>query len=208
MKHLVLASGNAGKLEELRAMLAGLPLRIVAQGELGVDDVPETGLTFVENALIKARHASAVTGLPALADDSGLIVDALDGAPGLYSARYAGSPTNALANNAKLLDAMRGVPAERRSARFYAVIVLLRHPEDPQPLIAEGSWEGTITTEPRGDGGFGYNPVFLDPVYGLTAAEMDSALKNRLSHRAVAWPRCSTSCTRCRCEARLAQCPN
>ncbi|WP_199435617.1 RdgB/HAM1 family non-canonical purine NTP pyrophosphatase [Xanthomonas oryzae] len=186
MKHLVLASGNAGKLEELRAMLAGLPLRIVAQGELGVDDVPETGLTFVENALIKARHASAVTGLPALADDSGLIVDALDGAPGLYSARYAGSPTNALANNAKLLDAMRGVPAERRSARFYAVIVLLRHPEDPQPLIAEGSWEGRITTEPRGDGGFGYNPVFLDPVYGLTAAEMDSVLKNRLSHRAVA----------------------
>ncbi|AZR23892.1 RdgB/HAM1 family non-canonical purine NTP pyrophosphatase [Xanthomonas vasicola] len=186
MKQLVLASGNAGKLEELRALLADLPLRIVAQGELGVDDVPETGLTFVENALIKARHASAVTGLPALADDSGLIVDALDGAPGLYSARYAGSPTNALANNAKLLDAMRDVPADRRSARFYSVIVLLRHPEDPQPLIAEGSWEGVITTEPRGDGGFGYNPVFLDLVYGLTAAEMDSALKNRLSHRAVA----------------------
>ncbi|PPT54943.1 non-canonical purine NTP pyrophosphatase, RdgB/HAM1 family [Xanthomonas arboricola] len=186
MKQLVLASGNAGKLEELRAMLADLPLRIVAQGELGVDDVPETGLTFVENALIKARHASAVTGLPALADDSGLIVDALGGEPGLYSARYAGSPTDAQANNAKLLDAMRAVPAERRSARFYAVIVLLRHPEDPQPLIAEGSWEGVITTEPRGTGGFGYNPVFLDPVHGLTAAEMDTALKNRLSHRAVA----------------------
>lgn len=186
MKQLVLASGNAGKLEELRAMLADLPLRIVAQGELGVDDVPETGLTFVENALIKARHASAATGLPALADDSGLIVDALGGAPGLYSARYAGSPTDAQANNAKLLDAMRAVPAERRSARFYAVIVLLRHPEDPQPLIAEGSWEGVITTEPRGTGGFGYNPVFLDPVHGLTAAEMDTALKNRLSHRAVA----------------------
>ncbi|NIK42219.1 RdgB/HAM1 family non-canonical purine NTP pyrophosphatase [Xanthomonas arboricola] len=186
MKQLVLASGNAGKLEELRAMLADLPLRIVAQGELGVDDVPETGLTFVENALIKARHASAVTGLPALADDSGLIVDALGGAPGLYSARYAGSPTDAQANNAKLLDAMRAVPAQRRSARFYAVIVLLRHPEDPQPLIAEGSWEGVITTEPRGTGGFGYNPVFLDPVHGLTAAEMDTALKNRLSHRAVA----------------------
>ncbi|APP81728.1 RdgB/HAM1 family non-canonical purine NTP pyrophosphatase [Xanthomonas hortorum] len=186
MKQLVLASGNAGKLEELRAMLADLPLRIVAQGELGVEDVPETGLTFVENALIKARHASAVTGLPALADDSGLIVDALGGAPGLYSARYAGSPTNAQANNAKLLEAMRAVPAERRGARFYAVIVLLRHPEDPQPLIAEGSWEGVITTEPRGDGGFGYNPVFLDPVYGLTAAEMETALKNRLSHRAVA----------------------
>lgn len=186
MKQLVLASGNAGKLEELRAMLADLPLRIVAQGELGVDDVPETGLTFVENALIKARHASAVTGLPALADDSGLIVDALGGAPGLYSARYAGSPTDAQANNAKLLDAMRAVPAQRRSARFYAVIVLLRHPEDPQPLIAEGSWEGVITTEPRGTGGFGYNPVFLDPLHGLTAAEMDTALKNRLSHRAVA----------------------
>ncbi|NJC00624.1 RdgB/HAM1 family non-canonical purine NTP pyrophosphatase [Xanthomonas arboricola] len=186
MKQLVLASGNAGKLEELRAMLADLPLRIVAQGELGVDDVPETGLTFVENALIKARHASAVTGLPALADDSGLIVDALGGAPGLYSARYAGNPTDAQANNAKLLNAMRAVPAERRSARFYAVIVLLRHPEDPQPLIAEGSWEGVITTEPRGTGGFGYNPVFLDPVHGLTAAEMDTALKNRLSHRAVA----------------------
>ncbi|WP_349792200.1 RdgB/HAM1 family non-canonical purine NTP pyrophosphatase [Xanthomonas sp. WHRI 7064] len=186
MKQLVLASGNAGKLEELRAMLADLPLRIVAQGELGVDDVPETGLTFVENALIKARHASAVTGLPAMADDSGLIVDALGGAPGLYSARYAGSPTDAQANNAKLLDAMRAVPAERRSARFYAVIVLLRHPEDPQPLIAEGSWEGVITTEPRGTGGFGYNPVFLDPLHGLTAAEMDTALKNRLSHRAVA----------------------
>ncbi|OCG79946.1 non-canonical purine NTP pyrophosphatase, partial [Xanthomonas euvesicatoria] len=115
MKQLVLASGNAGKLEELRAMLAGLPLRIVAQGDLGVEDVPETGLTFVENALIKARHASAVTGLPALADDSGLIVDALDGAPGLYSARYAGSPTDAQANNAKLLDAMREVPTDRRS---------------------------------------------------------------------------------------------
>ncbi|CAD0315479.1 RdgB/HAM1 family non-canonical purine NTP pyrophosphatase [Xanthomonas hortorum] len=186
MKQLVLASGNAGKLEELRAMLGDLPLHIVAQGELGVEDVPETGLTFVENALIKARHASAVTGLPALADDSGLIVDALGGAPGLYSARYAGSPTDAQANNAKLIEAMRDVPAERRSARFYSVIVLLRHPEDPQPLIAEGSWEGVITTEPRGDGGFGYNPVFLDPVYGLTAAEMETALKNRLSHRAVA----------------------
>ena len=183
---LVLASGNAGKLEELRAMLADLPYEIVAQDDLGVEEVPETGLTFVENALIKARHASAVTGLPALADDSGLIVDALDGAPGLYSARYAGSPTNAAANNAKLLEAMRDVPAERRSARFYAVIVLLRHAEDPQPLIAEGSWEGTITTAPRGDGGFGYNPVFLDPVHGLTAAEMDAGLKNALSHRGKA----------------------
>lgn len=186
MKKLVLASGNAGKLEELRAMLAALPLQIVAQGELGVEDVPETGLTFVENALIKARHASAVTGLPALADDSGLIVDALGGAPGLYSARYAGSPTDAAANNAKLLQAMRDIPADRRQARFYAVIVLLRHPEDPQPLIAEGSWEGEITFAPRGNGGFGYNPVFLDPAHGLTAAEMSAELKNELSHRGKA----------------------
>ena len=186
MKTLVLASGNAGKLKELQAMLGDLPLQIVAQGELGVSDVPETGLTFVENALIKARHASAVTGLPALADDSGLIVDALDGAPGLYSARYAGSPTNDAANNAKLLDALREVPANRRSARFYAVIVLLRHANDPQPLICEGSWEGVILDETRGSNGFGYNPVFLDPTHGLTAAEMDPAQKNAISHRALA----------------------
>ncbi|WP_314404259.1 RdgB/HAM1 family non-canonical purine NTP pyrophosphatase [Stenotrophomonas rhizophila] len=186
MKTLVLASGNAGKLKELQAMLGDLPLQIVAQGELGVSDVPETGLTFVENALIKARHASAVTGLPALADDSGLIVDALDGAPGLYSARYAGSPTNDAANNAKLLDALREVPAERRTARFYAVIVLLRHANDPQPLICEGSWEGVILDELRGRNGFGYNPVFLDPALGLTAAEMDPAQKNAISHRALA----------------------
>lgn len=183
---LVLASGNAGKLKELQAMLAALPLQIVPQRELGVDDVPETGLTFVENALIKARHACAVTGLPALADDSGLIVDALDGAPGLYSARYAGSPTDDAANNAKLLDALRDVPAERRSARFYAVIVLLRHANDPQPLICEGSWEGRIIDELRGTHGFGYNPVFLDEQLGLTAAEMQPEQKNGRSHRAKA----------------------
>lgn len=183
---LVLASGNAGKLKELQAMLAGLPLQIVPQAELGVGDVPETGLTFVENALIKARHACEVTGLPALADDSGLIVDALDGAPGLYSARYAGSPTNDAANNAKLLDALRDVPAERRSARFYAVIVLLRHANDPQPLICEGSWEGRIIDELRGSNGFGYNPVFLDEALGLTAAEMSADQKNGRSHRAIA----------------------
>ncbi|PZP62556.1 MAG: non-canonical purine NTP pyrophosphatase, RdgB/HAM1 family [Pseudoxanthomonas spadix] len=186
MTRLVLASGNAGKLAEFSAMLAHLPYQIVPQKELGVEDVPETGLTFVENALIKARHACAVTGLPALADDSGLIVDALGGAPGLYSARYAGQPTNDAANNAKLLDAMKDVPDDQRRARFYAVIVLLRHPEDPQPLIAEGAWEGRIIRELRGNGGFGYNPLFLDPDHGLTAAEMDTALKNRLSHRARA----------------------
>jgi len=186
MSTLVLASGNAGKLVELRAMLDGLGFAIVPQRELGVDDVPETGTTFVENALIKARHASKVTGLPALADDSGLIVDALDGAPGLYSARYAGSPTDDAANNAKLLQALDGLPDTQRSARFYAVIVLLRHADDPQPLIAEGSWEGRILDAPRGVNGFGYNPVFLDPVHGLTAAEMEPAQKNRISHRAQA----------------------
>jgi XTP/dITP diphosphohydrolase len=186
MKRLVLASGNAGKLAEFNAMLAHLPYQIVPQKALGVADVPETGLTFVENALIKARHACTVTGLPALADDSGLIVDALGGAPGLYSARYAGSPTSDAANNAKLLDALKDVPDDQRRARFYAVIVLLRHPEDPQPLIAEGAWEGWIIRELRGNGGFGYNPLFLDPDHGLTAAEMDTALKNRLSHRARA----------------------
>ncbi len=183
---LVLASGNAGKLKELQAMLADLPLQIVPQRELGVDDVPETGLTFVENALIKARHACTVTGLPALADDSGLIVDALDGAPGLYSARYAGSPTDDAANNAKLLAALCDVPPERRSARFYAVIVLLRHANDPQPLICEGSWEGRIIDAPRGSHGFGYNPVFLDEELGLTAAEMLPEQKNARSHRATA----------------------
>ena len=183
---LVLASGNAGKLKELQAMLAGLPLQVVAQRELGVGEVAETGLTFVENALIKARHACSVTGLPALADDSGLIVDALGGAPGLYSARYAGSPTDDAANNAKLLDALREVPAERRSARFYAVIVLLRHADDPQPLICEGSWEGRIIDTPRGSNGFGYNPVFLDEELGLTAAEMQPEQKNGRSHRAKA----------------------
>ena len=186
MKTLVLASGNAGKLVELRAMLADLPLTIVPQRELGVDDVPETGTTFVENALIKARHASQVTGLPALADDSGLIVDALGCAPGLYSARYAGSPTDDAANNAKLLQALDGLPEAQRTARFYAVIVLLRHADDPQPLIAEGGWEGRILDAPRGHNGFGYNPVFLDPARGLTAAEMPPEQKNRISHRALA----------------------
>lgn len=186
MKKLVLASGNAGKLKELQAMLAGLPLEIVAQGALGVGDVAETGLTFVENALIKARHACASTGLPALADDSGLIVDALDGAPGLYSARYAGSPTDDAANNAKLLDAMRDVPGGSRTARFHAVIVLLRHADDPQPLICEGSWEGEILDAPRGSHGFGYNPVFLDTVLGQTAAEMAPDVKNAMSHRGKA----------------------
>lgn len=186
MKRVVLASGNAGKLKEMGELLAGLDWQVLAQHELGVEDVPETGLSFVENALIKARHACRVTGLPALADDSGLIVDALGGAPGLYSARYAGEPGNAAANIAKLLDALREVPAERRSARFYSVIVLLRHAEDPQPLICEGSWEGRVLDAPRGEAGFGYDPVFLDERHALSAAQMPAELKNTLSHRGMA----------------------
>ena len=186
MKKIVLASGNRGKLVELRELLGDLGIELVAQTGLGVGEVEETGLTFIDNALIKARHAAAATGLPALADDSGLIVDALGGAPGLYSARYAGSPTDDAANNGKLLQELRDVPAGQRSARFHAVIVLLRDPADPRPLIAEGSWEGLITDVPRGSNGFGYNPVFLDPAHGLTAAEMEPGLKNRISHRAQA----------------------
>jgi len=183
---LVIASGNRGKLADFARLFEGSGIRCIAQGELGVGDVAETGLTFIENALIKARHACRATGLPALADDSGLIVDALGGAPGLYSARYAGSPTDDAANNAKLLDALNGLPDDKRTARFHAVIVLLRQADDPQPLIAEGSWEGVITTSPRGHNGFGYNPVFLDPDLGLTAAEMTAAQKNERSHRAQA----------------------
>lgn len=186
MKRVVLASGNAGKLKEMGELLAGLDWQVLAQHELGVQDVAETGLSFVENALIKARHACRITGLPALADDSGLIVDALGGAPGLHSARYAGEPSNAAANIAKLLDALRDVPAERRTARFYSVIVLLRHAEDPQPLICEGSWEGRVLDAPRGEAGFGYDPVFLDVTHALSAAQMPAHLKNALSHRGMA----------------------
>lgn len=180
---LVLASSNAGKLEELRDLLADTGIELVAQSDLGVDDAEETATTFVENALLKARHAAAVTGLPALADDSGICVDVLGGAPGLYSARYSGVHGDAQANIDKLLAAMRGEPAERRAAHFYAVIVMLRHAGDPQPIIAEGVWPGLILEERRGDGGFGYDPVFFDPDQGRSAAELESALKNRISHR-------------------------
>lgn len=180
---LVVASSNAGKLAEFRDLLGDAGYEFVTQGELGVEDVEETGLTFVENALLKARNAARATGLPALADDSGLCVDALGGAPGLYSARYAGAHGDAKANIAKLLDAMKDVPRERRTAHFIAVIVLLRHADDPQPVIAEGRWSGLILDAPRGDGGFGYDPVFLDPDNNLSAAEFEPAIKNRLSHR-------------------------
>lgn len=183
---LVLASGNAGKLVELRELLSDAGFDLHAQSEFGVDDAEETGLTFVENAILKARHAARATGLPALGDDSGICVDALDGAPGLYSARYAGRHGDAQANIDKLLAALDGVADAQRNARFYCVLALLRHANDPQPVIAEGVWEGRILTARRGAGGFGYDPVFFDPQRNASAAELDPALKNRISHRGQA----------------------
>jgi XTP/dITP diphosphohydrolase len=183
---LVLASGNAGKVIELEQLLAGSGVQLVPQTALGVSDADETGLTFVENALIKARHAARATGMPALADDSGICVDALGGAPGLYAARYAGKHGDSAANNAKLLHELAGVPTDKRSAYFIAVLVVLRHADDPAPLIAEGRWHGRILEAPRGEGGFGYDPLFLPAGHELGAAELDPALKNRLSHRGQA----------------------
>lgn len=186
---LVLASGNAGKLIEIREVLGDLSVELVAQGELGVEDAEETGSTFVENAILKARHAARITGLPALGDDSGICVDALEGAPGLLSARFAGDHGNSAANIAKLLDAMKGVPEHSRGAHFFCVIVLLRDAYDPAPLIAEGRWAGRILGSPRGKGGFGYDPVFFDPQRNASAAELDPTLKNRISHRGQALAR-------------------
>jgi len=183
---LVLASSNHGKLEELRGLLSGTGIELIAQSGLGVEDADETGATFIENALLKARHATRITGLPALADDSGICVDALDGAPGLYSARYAGEHGNASRNIDKLLDGLIDVPEERRGAHFYCVLVLLRHADDPQPLIMEGQWNGRILRERRGSGGHGYDPVFFDPVHGQSAAEMALDFKNGISHRGQA----------------------
>jgi XTP/dITP diphosphohydrolase len=183
---LVLASGNAGKVAELRQLLDGSAIDLVPQTTLGVGDADETGLTFVENALLKARHAARATGLPALADDSGLCVDALGGAPGLYAARYAGVHGDNAANNAKLLRELDGVPMSRRGAYFIAVLVVLRHADDPAPLIAEGRWHGRVLEAPRGTGGFGYDPLFLPDGSDLGAAELDTALKNRISHRGQA----------------------
>lgn len=185
---LVIASSNPGKLAEFDELFVELfagdgSMEIMPQGAFGVADADETGLTFVENALLKARHAARATGLPTLADDSGLCVDALGGAPGLVSARYCGAHGNASANIDTLLAALKDVPAAQRGAHFHAVIVLLRHAEDPQPLIAEGTWSGVILDARRGLGGFGYDPVFLDPAYGLSAAEIEPALKRRISHR-------------------------
>jgi len=185
---LVIASSNAGKLAEFTHIFAEtLPdWRILPQSQFNVEDATETGLTFIENAILKARHAAQMTGLPALADDSGLCVDALDGAPGIHSARYAGEPANPVANIDKLLAALRDVPEARRNARFHCALVLLRHAHDPEPLIAEGHWQGRILPAPRGKGGFGYDPVFFDPVLGKSAAELAPSEKHRVSHRGCA----------------------
>ena len=186
IQHIVLATSNAGKVRELNALLADKDVRVVAQADFGVPDADETGLSFVENALIKARNASLHTGLPAIADDSGLEVDALGGAPGIYSARYAGLDADDAANNHKLLKALEGRPATERSARFHCAMVFLRHAGDPSPLISQAAWEGCILTEPRGSGGFGYDPLFFVPATQSSAAELDPKQKNRLSHRGQA----------------------
>lgn len=183
---LVLATGNRGKLAEMLDCLAGLPVELVAQSSLGLREADETGLTFIENALLKARHAARACGGPALADDSGLCVDALGGAPGLITAHYAGVHGDAPRNIAKLLAALDGVEDLRRGAHFISVIVVLRHAEDPAPLIAEARWHGRILDAPRGSGGFGYDPVFFVPTEGCSAAELPAERKNRLSHRGQA----------------------
>lgn len=185
-RELVLASNNRGKQREIEQLLAPYQLQIVTQASLGVTEVEETGLSFVENALIKARHAAHHTGLPALADDSGLEVAALAGAPGIHSARYAGNDADDQSNCAHLLAAMEALAWEQRQARFHCVLVLLRHALDPTPLICCGSWAGYILSQPQGSGGFGYDPLFWVPTHQCSAAELDAATKNQLSHRAQA----------------------
>ena len=183
---LVLASSNAGKLRELAALLQPLGHELVAQSALGIESAAETGATFEANALIKARHAARHAALPALADDSGIEVDALDGRPGVHSARYAGEHATDAANLQKMLVELEGVPQRRRTARYRCVIALVQHPDDPGPLLADGSWEGLILDTPRGEGGFGYDPIFEPAGMKCTAAELAADEKNRLSHRAQA----------------------
>jgi XTP/dITP diphosphohydrolase len=185
MQKLVIASNNPGKLREFRHMLAPLGIEVLTQGELGIPEAEEPHCTFVENALAKARHASRRSGLPALADDSGICVDALGGAPGVQSARYAGdNPKSDQRNNEKLLREMQGITDRR--AHYYCVLVLVRHADDPQPIIAEGEWHGMIAHEERGDGGFGYDPLFWLPELGKMSAELSRDDKAELSHRAKA----------------------
>jgi XTP/dITP diphosphohydrolase len=188
MQEIVLASGNEGKLRELQETLGGAGVRFVTQASLGVEAAEEIGLSFVENAIIKARNACAATGLAAIADDSGIEVDALEGGPGIYSARYAGlaGPGADRANNEKLLEALEQVPEKDRTARFQCAIVYLRHEHDPMPLVCQGTWEGRILFEARGANGFGYDPLFYVPTHDCASAELDPAVKNELSHRGQA----------------------
>ena len=184
MQKIVIASGNPGKLREIRRILEPLDFQVVPQSDFGVPECPEPHVTFIENCLAKARHAALHTGLPALADDSGICVDALNGAPGVYSARYAGEPKSDQRNNEKLIEALGN--ESNRKAHYYCVIVLVRHPDDPQPLIAEGRWHGEIIATPRGENGFGYDPYFYLPEFGKTGAELDPDHKNAISHRGKA----------------------
>ena len=186
LKRLVIATANAGKLREFRTLLAGLPFDVRAQSSLGVAPPEETGSSFLSNALLKARHAAAATGAAAIADDSGLEVDALGGAPGIHSARYAGVGADSSANNAKLVAALAGVPMQERRARYRCVLVFLDGPQDQTPLTAEGVWEGYVLKTPRGSGGFGYDPYFWLPELEATAAELAPEDKNRRSHRGQA----------------------
>lgn len=183
---IILASNNVGKVREINELLEAEQIRVVPQGDLGVPETKETGLTFVENAILKARGAARHGGMAAIADDSGIEVDALRGAPGIYSARFAGADASDAENLRKLLDALRDVPEEERGARFQCLMVYLRHGEDPTPLICQGTWEGRILHAPRGENGFGYDPVFYVPGEGCSAAELPPAIKNRLSHRGQA----------------------
>jgi len=193
MNKLVLASNNPGKLREFQALLAPLGWEVIPQSQLGVTEAEEPHVTFMENALAKARHASQSTGLPALSDDSGICVDALGGAPGVHSARFAGEPKSDLRNNALLIEKLTG--QTNRKAHYVCVLVLVRSAEDPQPIIAEGEWHGEIIDTPRGSGGFGYDPYFLLPEMEQTAAELDATLKNTLSHRGAACRRLLTRLT-------------
>jgi XTP/dITP diphosphohydrolase len=186
LEKLVLASANQGKLRELKHMLEPLHMQVCSQSDFNVESVEETGLTFVENALLKARAASAAADLPALGDDSGLVVDALDGRPGIYSARFAGENASDADNNRLLLEQLEDIPMERRTARFFCCLALLQHKDDPAPIIVTGTWHGHILQAPRGDQGFGYDPLFHDQQLGATAAELPMSEKARVSHRGQA----------------------
>lgn len=185
-RRIVLASNNPGKVREIGQLLADQDIEVFPQSEFSIPEAEETGLTFVENAILKARHAAQLSGLPAIADDSGIEVDALNGAPGIYSARFAGKGASDEDNLQKLLEELKDVPEEKRSARFQCLMVYLRHADDPTPLICQGTWEGRILFQPRGSGGFGYDPVFYVPTHDCASAELVPEEKNRLSHRGQA----------------------